>query len=137
MLYFNRSLTQDDIDYIQDYIFIWMQYCVFQDKLKRMESYVKDSNERVIQELMIKREWDVKKYPLWLVFEVEGGIQIRNEQYELIKLLMSEPNTIAQLNMGLGKTRVVLPCLCLAWSNIDFKRSTDSNLVRIFLLSNI
>jgi hypothetical protein len=52
-----------------------------------------------------------------LVFEVEGRLQIRPNQHALAQtLLAGGPDgcgPIAQLNMGEGKTRVILPMMIL------------------------
>lgn len=62
------------------------------------------------------RTWDVTVHPKWLVFEVEGQLQIRPAQYETAQHLMTHPGAIMQLNMGEGKTRVILPMLALHWA---------------------
>jgi hypothetical protein len=70
----------------------------------------------------VHRTWDVAQYPQWLVFEAEGQLQIRPAQYCIAKMLMDnlaqakldEAGAVAQLNMGEGKTRVILPMMALA-----------------------
>ena len=63
------------------------------------------------------RTWDVAEHPKWLVFEVEGQLQIRPAQYYIAKMLLDNPGAVAQLNMGEGKTRVILPMMALAWGD--------------------
>ncbi len=63
------------------------------------------------------RTWDPAQNPQWLVFEVEGRLQIRPQQHAIAQLLMGHPGAIAQLNMGEGKTRVILPMLALHWAD--------------------
>ncbi|CAE7206919.1 unnamed protein product [Symbiodinium necroappetens] len=70
----------------------------------------------MLQELLVSRCWDVQEHPEWLVFEVEGGLQIRPVQYQVAKKLMDDPGSVVQLNMGEGKTRVILPMLILHWA---------------------
>ena len=65
----------------------------------------------------MKRLWDPAKHPKWLVFEVEGQLQIRPSQYQVAQQLMDSPGAITQLNMGEGKTRVILPMLALHWAD--------------------
>ena len=61
------------------------------------------------------RTWDMAAHPEWLVFEVESQLQIRPQQYTVARMLMEGGDgPIAQLNMGEGKTRVILPMLVLA-----------------------
>ena len=63
------------------------------------------------------RTWDVEKHPQWLVFEAEGQLQIRPAQYTVAKHLIDNPSAIVQLNMGEGKTRVILPMLAMHWGD--------------------
>jgi hypothetical protein len=65
----------------------------------------------------VHRIWDPSAHPKWLAFEVEGQLQIRPAQYHVAQLLMQQPGAIAQLNMGEGKTRVILPMLALHWAD--------------------
>lgn len=134
---FNIDLSDKSLNYIQDLIIVWEQFCVFEDKLKRLLSFVLETNDKATQEILVKSKWDPKENPLWLLFEVENELKIRNEQYELIEQILSEPDTISQLNMGLGKTKVVMPCLILYLSNRELDMTDKSNLVRVFILSEI
>jgi hypothetical protein len=65
----------------------------------------------------VRRTWDVTHHPRWLVFEVEGRLQIRPLQYRIAQTLMDNPGAVVQLNMGEGKTRVILPMLALHWAD--------------------
>lgn len=69
------------------------------------------------QELLVTRTWDAAQHPQWLVFEAEGQIQIRPAQHRIAEHLISNPGAIVQLNMGEGKTRVILPMLALHWAD--------------------
>lgn len=69
------------------------------------------------QELRISREWDVFQHPDWLVFEAEQQLAIRPLQFKVAAQLMTSPGAISQLNMGEGKTRVILPMLLLHWAD--------------------
>ena len=72
------------------------------------------------QELQVRRTWDPLQHPEWLVFEVEGQLQIRPTQHWIADHLINhppdQPGAIDQLNMGEGKTRVILPMLALHWT---------------------
>lgn len=70
-----------------------------------------------VQELCTVRSWSACQHPHWLVFEAEGQLQIRPVQHKVANHLLSHPGDIAQLNMGEGKTRVILPMLMLHWAN--------------------
>jgi hypothetical protein len=70
-----------------------------------------------LQELQVHRTWDPAQHPQWLVFEVEGRLQVRPAQHAIARHLLGHPGAIAQLNMGEGKTRVILPLLALTWAD--------------------
>ena len=70
----------------------------------------------LLQELLVHRKWSVDAHPEWLVFEAEQQLQIRPAQHSVANYLMRHPGAIVQLNMGEGKTRVILPMLILHWA---------------------
>jgi hypothetical protein len=94
-----------------DYVLRFMELCVLEDKMKRLR--FSTSDQLLIRELMCVRKWSIYEHPRWLAFECDMCLQIRPEQYELAKHLLSTPGAISQLNMGLGKTRVVIPMIVL------------------------
>ena len=49
------------------------------------------SDSSAAQELRTRRTWDAAQHPSWLVFEVEGRLQIRPQQYTVAKTLMGHP----------------------------------------------
>ncbi|QLI64486.1 uncharacterized protein G6M90_00g018160 [Metarhizium brunneum] len=60
------------------------------------------------------RTWDPMMHPEWLVFEVENNISIRDIQIEFANAMMNPPNrhnSIMQLNMGEGKSSVIVPII--------------------------
>ena len=115
---------------------MWQQLCVLEDKLDRLLNYTEDKD--IIRELLIFRNWKIEEHPLWLAFEVEQQIQIRPEQSLIAQYLIANPGSkikensvagsIVQLNMGEGKTRIILPMLALHLANGD-------NLLRLNFLS--
>ncbi|KAI9339555.1 hypothetical protein DFJ73DRAFT_948089 [Zopfochytrium polystomum] len=107
---------------------------VLEDKLVRIRNYLDDppSRTHAIRELLAVREWDIEKFYFWLVFEVETGLQIRPEQYLIAKHMIDTPQAICQLNMGLGKTRVILPMLILYYTNACARR--QNSVLRINIL---
>lgn len=86
----------------------------------------------LLQELLVFRCWRVEEHPEWLVFEVEEGLQIRPVQYEVARKLIKDPGCVVQLNMGEGKTRVILPMLILHWAG-----KGDQRLLRITALTSL
>ena len=139
--HFNPFLSKEKCDDLRRCTIVWMKYCVLEDKMKRLEGLVEklslDPNKAtelpIVQELSVYRSWSAENYPDWLAFEVINGIQIRPIQYTVAKSMIDgvEKNPkgpITQLNMGEGKTRVILPMLAMYWKNSD-------NLVRFNFLS--
>ena len=111
---FNPFLSEMAGKTIKSRIVTWLQLCVLQDKLKRLRNHAKEGNvPQLVAELQVVRVWKVEEHLEWLVFEVEGQLQIRPIQYVIARHLIDSPGSIGQLNMGEGKTRVILPMLVL------------------------
>ncbi|KAG2486452.1 hypothetical protein HYH03_014899 [Edaphochlamys debaryana] len=116
-------------------VLTWLALCVLEDRLGRLVALAGAGEEygvQLVQELQVRREWDVRAHPQWLVFEAEGRLQIRPQQYAVAAHLMDPANAgaIAQLNMGEGKTRVILPMLAMSWAD-------GSRVVRLTFLSTL
>ena len=111
------KLSETSRELVTKGIFIYMELCVLEDKVKRLIGMARRSGEVsntiLIDELMNTRQWQSAEYPYWLAFEVEGRLQIRHEQFVIARHLIDRPGTVCQLNMGRGKTRVVLSMLFL------------------------
>lgn len=74
--------------------------------------------------------WDPIKHPEWLLLEIENNILIRQVQAQIAREMISpasSANSIMQLNMGEGKSSVIVPMVAAALA--DGKR-----LVRIVVL---
>lgn len=140
MLNFNRILSIRSRDVIYNAIILWMELCVLEDKIERMNNLLQEihsgnenllANENLRREILTTRSWNSKDMVSWLVFEVVGRLQIRPRQYEAVKSLIENPGMICQINMGEGKTRVLLPMLCLYFSKFS------ESVIRVIMLSNI
>ncbi|PNH12760.1 hypothetical protein TSOC_000242, partial [Tetrabaena socialis] len=130
---FNSFLSEEACAELHRGVLTWLELCVLEDRLGRLQLLAAAGDDRrplLVQELLVRREWDVAEHPQWLVFEAEGQLQIRPAQYAVAKQLMGDPGAIAQLNMGEGKTRVILPMLVLHWAN-------GTHLVRLNFLSTL
>jgi hypothetical protein len=115
LLVLNPYLKDKDATKIHKAIILYAQICVLEDRLMRIEdliAYDPDS-EDLVSELRIFRDWNPQEYPEWLVFELQQSISIRNEQYQFACQIINNPNTVSQLDIGLGKTRVILPMVVL------------------------
>ncbi|CAI5741646.1 unnamed protein product [Hyaloperonospora brassicae] len=134
MLYaLTQKLTTTSREEFKQGALRYMELCVLEDKVERLIWKAKRSSElsesELVNELLNVRQWQLTEYPYWLAFEVEGRLQIRHEQFVVAKHLINERGTVCQLNMGCGKTRVILPMLFL-----HFTRSNCSRVVRAHFL---
>lgn len=101
----------------------------------RLLSYAVD-DPRLIPEILsvMPAGWDAMEHPEWLVFEIEQNISIRTGQYNTAQEVMSPEsgsNSLMQLNMGEGKSSVVVPMIAAALT----KQKTQ--LVRIIVLKSL
>ena len=74
-------------------------------------------------------DWSPYDIPEWLLMECEGGILIRQVQQSIAKLMMMPPgdkNSMMQLNMGEGKSSVIVPIIAAALGD-------GSRLVRVIV----
>jgi hypothetical protein len=77
-------LDSESRNHLRKKILMWMEFCVMEDKLGRISTNLakRDPNlEMVKQEVQVYRNWIAADHPRWLAMEVEGGIQIRPQQY--------------------------------------------------------
>lgn len=104
---FNPILNQESRETLMKSIITWLRLCVYEDKIARMISLC-DSGaaDELLEELNTKPVWSARDHPYWLVFEVENGIMIRQEQYKVAKHLIDNKGDVVQLNMGRGKVSV-------------------------------
>jgi hypothetical protein len=111
---FYPSLTAESRGNIYKDILLWMKHCVLEDKLDRLLSLCRaDSEHQLVKELEVHRVWKAEDHPRWLVFEVEGRLQIRPKQYIVANAILNNAGAIVQLNMGEGKTRVIIPMIIM------------------------
>ncbi|KAI5273021.1 hypothetical protein E4T47_03715 [Aureobasidium subglaciale] len=60
--------------------------------------------------------WEAKEYPSWLLLEIENNITIRPIQAQVALEMMnpsSQENSVLQLNMGEGKSSVIIPMIVI------------------------
>ncbi|KAF5986478.1 hypothetical protein FCOIX_1537 [Fusarium coicis] len=61
--------------------------------------------------------WNVQDHPEWLLLECESEIMIRSVQQQIAQKMISPPedeNALMQLNMGEGKSTVIVPMVAAA-----------------------
>ncbi|KAI1763802.1 hypothetical protein GGR53DRAFT_466937 [Hypoxylon sp. FL1150] len=102
------------------------RYGVALSNLQRAERLVRaassPSDEDLIKELrnIGHRTWDPLEHPEWLLLEVESGITIRDVQVLIASEMMnpsSRSNAVMQLNMGEGKSSVIVPMIAAELAN--------------------
>lgn len=75
------------------------------------------------------RGWDPSENPEWLLLEIDNDFCVRENQAEVAKNFLSKDatNQLLQLNMGEGKTDVIVPMI-VAHFAAKSKRDQDTNL---------
>ncbi|KAL3460831.1 hypothetical protein BJX64DRAFT_289961 [Aspergillus heterothallicus] len=64
--------------------------------------------------------WDASEFPDWLLLEIDANIQIRQEQVTVAQEMVSPTsgaNSVLQMNMGQGKTSVIMPMVAAVLAN--------------------
>ncbi|CAM9434131.1 unnamed protein product, partial [Hapterophycus canaliculatus] len=132
---FNPFLADATVSRLVELVVVWLRLCVLEDKLGRLQAWTMTSQTQALmwQELDVKRTWDPVAHPKWLAFEADSGLQVRPHQAEVALHMINNPGDIVQLNMGEGKTRVILPLLLLHWA----VPSQDAAVVRLHFLRSL
>ncbi|KAI8827365.1 hypothetical protein BJ741DRAFT_556087 [Chytriomyces cf. hyalinus JEL632] len=126
-LKFNPYLSDLSLQNIVDAVLVLLELHVIHTRIERLQRDIASKPYEALLKDIFVRKWSIRKYPKWLVFEVEGGIQIRPNQYATALQMMDKPSSIVQLNMGEGKTRVIMPMILLANSSQSLSRVTVLN----------
>jgi len=77
--------------------------------------------------------WSADRYPEWLLFEIENNLLIRPVQDQIAEEMLtprSGKNSVMQLNMGEGKSSVIVPIVAAALSD-------RTRLVRVIVLKSL
>ncbi|PVF94396.1 hypothetical protein CPB86DRAFT_800493 [Serendipita vermifera] len=64
-----------------------------------------------------RREWKPYEHPDWLLIEIDADLSIRPQQADMAKEMIDPPsglNSVMQLNMGEGKSSVIVPIVCVS-----------------------
>jgi hypothetical protein len=134
----NPYLSSQAADSVASSAQDWQELCILDDKLKRCllclpgasigetNSHIDRSPSRLAEDLRndCAHLWYREEHPEWLAFQVLERIEIRERQMHVAQWLIrnvdamerdcEERGAIVQLNMGEGKTRVILPMLVMA-----------------------
>ena len=81
----------------------------------------KDGKFLIFQDIAVsiitERSYKIDEYPMFLLFELENDVLIRKTQTNLLKAMQEKENGVYQMNMGEGKTSVILILLIKLLSN--------------------
>ncbi|KAI9742144.1 MAG: hypothetical protein M1818_004044 [Claussenomyces sp. TS43310] len=114
-----------------------VQYGLYIATLQRAERLVAsaENTAELLSEIenLGHRDWDPMSYPEWLLLEIENNILIRPVQAHIAREMMSPSsgqNSVMQLNMGLGKSSVIVPITAASLAD-------RTQLVRVVVLKSL
>ncbi len=102
---------------LKDAIIDYASLLTRRQRLLRIEAAEQNRNEAQLRELFENeghRDWNPKDFPDWLLLEVENNILVRTDQCTVAKAMItpeSGSNSVLQMNMGQGKSSVVIPMI--------------------------
>lgn len=98
-------------------IAVYGQLITMLQRMLRIERALKNGTYAQLQAEVENRGhigWRPEDYPDWLLLEIEGNILIREDQYQVAMAMIrpeSGRNSVLQMNMGQGKSSVILPMI--------------------------
>ncbi|CAG7937273.1 unnamed protein product [Penicillium salamii] len=96
-----------------------MEIVKLQQLIRMKEALGKQDNGKLCQEYTNWRggNWSPSTYPDWLLLEIDSNMKIRPEQVKVAQEIItprSGSNSVLQMNMGQGKTSMIIPMVaCL------------------------
>jgi hypothetical protein len=127
----------DNLIIPDEYLHVIGAFFVISVNIRQIERMIMFSEK--IEEQNLLREclniphsnWSPSKYPGWLIFEIESSLTIREIQVKIAqKLMNAQKNTVLQLNMGEGKSSVIVPMLSIALAD-------GKKLIRLIVLNSL
>lgn len=119
-----RSTSRYRLGYGMDKLLISYAHAILklQKRMRLREAVAKHDETRLKQELADPGHlnWDPNDFPDWMLLEIDANIQIRPKQVTVALEMISpstKSNTVLQLNMGEGKTSVIIPMVAAVLSN--------------------
>ncbi|CAK7230005.1 hypothetical protein SCUCBS95973_007427 [Sporothrix curviconia] len=110
--------SKEDIKLEQRMLHMLLNYgelLTFHQRLLRLFRAVAKNDERRVQEELTNsghQNWNTADYPDWLLMEIDSNMLIREDQVTVAKAMISPEsgeNSVYQLNMGKGKTSMIVP----------------------------
>lgn len=114
---FYPSIDQTTRDAFLKLVRLWLALKVQRDSFKRLTHIVKKGE--TVDKVALFRECEsprklIEEKGYWVCFEVEMKLQIWDSQFQTFKTLMQgDTGSVSQLNMGEGKTQVIIPLVVL------------------------
>lgn len=115
---------------------------------EQREKRIKALEHRPDSEVALEKEkenepyknWKPCEYPEWLLFEIEQNLTIRRIQIEISKRMINPPesgtkHSTMQLNMGEGKTAVIVPILASVLA--DGKQACQVTVLKSLFATNL
>ena len=105
-------------------------------QIERMSLFYENKDEHSLLKEFLNvphSNWSPSKYPGWLIFEIEHNLTIREVQIKVAEKFMrpiKQKNTVLQLNMGEGKSAVIVPMLSIALAD-------QKKLIRLIVLNSL
>ena len=126
------NINKEHLNIIGALAVLWTSH----QRLIRCLKFLEAKNESALLKELLNiphENWTPSKNPGWLLLELEGDFAIRKVQVNVARKMIKPPkskNTMMQLNMGEGKTSVIIPMLVTSLAN-------KQKLVRIIVLKSL
>lgn len=139
------KITSQDIDYRLKVIIGALAITIAKEQ---REKRIKALEHKPESEVALEKEnenepykdWKPFEYPEWLLFEIEQNVTIRRVQIEISKRMINPPesgtkHSTMQLNMGEGKTAVIVPILASVLA--DGKQACQVTVLKSLFATNL
>lgn len=137
-----KIIEENTDDRLKQLIGAWAIEIAREQRRKRIELY--RSGSKAFFDKEMKNEphtnWKPSDYPEWLLFEIEQNLTIRRIQIEIAKRMIEPPpintkHSVMQLNMGEGKTAVIVPLLAAKLA--DGKQACQITVLKSLFATNL
>ncbi|TGO19500.1 hypothetical protein BTUL_0004g01400 [Botrytis tulipae] len=123
-----RSTSSTEINFGSGMRETLIKYALHITELQRLlrieEAFSKGDQQRLIEEQnnLGHSNWQPIEDPDWLLIEVEANILIRPDQVDVARATISpssKSNSVLQMNMGQGKTSIIVPMVACKLANAE------------------
>lgn len=124
-----KILVPGNDDPLKVIVGAWAVCISREQRQKRIEMYSRRPELKASMDREKKNEphvnWKPCEHPEWLIFEIEQNLTIREIQIKVAEQMIEPPvkdgvdakHSVMQLNMGEGKTAVIVPILAAVLAN--------------------